>query len=920
MSIVEETSTFSLVHNAGPMSWDTLRKHQDRNFKGEVFEIFINSWVAPKLFGVQAHKPFPDLGSDGQIDGAYRIRFSMKNEQSRVTKNEVSVFHTNGGDMREDDELYFFSASAPTNKAKNAMESLGIHHLYGEMLRGYWEDFQTDLFSYEYQVNPVEIPEMYPHQQRAVQAIIESNDPAVQVIIAMGGGKTRTAAEAVARTDGLTLFAAPTIKIAKQSVKAFEDVTGRKVIQVHSGLGGTTDVSLVSKYINAYPDLIIIAVYNSIDVVAQAASGTKFAIAFADEAHETAGVSKPGEVSYRRTFHFNDTLDIDKRVYLTATRRSVSVTDKARADDGILDAYSMDDETIFGKVVYERTFTECVEDGILVPIAIHAMVVGDDQVLEDIKLRRVLKSLGSEVTALDYSFVRSTLKSLSDYHPEGAQTICFVSSVERARGVENLLHAVAEHEGFSVEAVQYHSDKACSLSDKKLDAFCKRERNGTHRFIVNVRNLAEGYDNPELDAIMYFNAKSTDIGWAQSVSRASRQRQGKELAKVYIPIPIEEDDDKEKVIGKTGYDRVLAIANVFNLFGISIHQLDVTASGTTNLSGGSKTAMSFTMPLNDFVSDVEALRSNVEMVLVNRSLPKAVSMTGQPCPGPANEESEGEFCGKPILSLGHCSAHYNQLRKGIELTPISIVVNLDNVPEGTKCLVEWCSETKSPNKIKGRQITARLLCKNHDISVWRWEKKGLSFDEALKILNSHPPASPRTQKQECRVEGCTIKHNDKKLSVLGLCPKHQVKLQRTPGPYSVDYVVKQMGVDYSSRSKAGDLCATKSCSETLKNNSITNTAANRLCKTCRGYLWTKIRGGMTEEDALLATINRTKKAPPKKVEAGNKCLVSWCDKRHNVDGEKIRGEMCASHYLFAYGKKDKMSREEAITLLEEKGK
>lgn len=702
MSIVEETSTFSLVHNAGPMSWDTLRKHQDRNFKGEVFEIFINSWVAPKLFGVQAHKPFPDLGSDGQIDGAYRIRFSMKNEQSRVTKNEVSVFHTNGGDMREDDELYFFSASAPTNKAKNAMESLGIHHLYGEMLRGYWEDFQTNLFSHEYQVNPVEIPEMYPHQQRAVQAIIESNDPAVQVIIAMGGGKTRTAAEAVARTDGLTLFAAPTIKIAKQSVKAFEDVTGRKVIQVHSGLGGTTDVSLVSKYINAYPDLIIIAVYNSIDVVAQAASGVKFAIAFADEAHETAGVSKPGEVSYRRTFHFNDTLDIDKRVYLTATRRSVSVTDKARAGDGILDAYSMDDETIFGKVVYERTFTECVEDGILVPIAIHAMVVGDDQVLEDIKLRRVLKSLGSEVTALDYSFVRSTLKSLSDYHPEGAQTICFVSSVERARGVENLLHAVAEHEGFSVEAVQYHSDKACSLSDKKLDAFCKRERNGTHRFIVNVRNLAEGYDNPELDAIMYFNAKSTDIGWAQSVSRASRQRQGKELAKVYIPIPIEEDDDKEKVIGKTGYDRVLAIANVFNLFGISVHQLDVTASGTTNLSGGSKTAMSFTMPLNDFVSDVDALRSNVEMVLVNRSMPKAVSMTGQPCPGPANEQSEGDVCGKPIRLGGLCRGHEAQKRKGNDLAPLRCPKTCYGPPN-----------SESNGNTCGRKATSHGLCQSH---------------------------------------------------------------------------------------------------------------------------------------------------------------------------------------------------------------
>lgn len=699
--------TFSLVYSAGPMSWDTLRKHKDKNFKGEVFEVFINSWVAPILFHQEAYKPYPDLGSDGQIDGAYRIRFSMKNEQSRVTKNEVSVFHTNGGDMREDDELWFFSASAPTKKAKEAMQSLGIHHMYGEELRGHWEDFQTSLFAQEYKVNPVEIPAMYPHQERAVDAVLTSDDPAVQVIIAMGGGKTRTAAEVVARTNGLTLFAAPTRKIAKQSVQVLKDVTGRKVIQVHSDAGGTTDVGLVSKYINAYPDLIIVAVYNSLEVVSQAMAGTEFALAFADEAHETAGASKPGEVSYRRMFHFDDSLNIKKRVYLTATRRSVSPTDKLRADDGIIDAYSMDDESIFGKVVYERTFTECVEDGILVPIAVHAMVVGDDKVLEDIKLRRVLKSIGGEVTALDYSFVRSTLRSLSDYHPEGAQAICFVSSKERARGVEKLINAVAKHEGFSVEAIQYHSDKKFSVSDKELQEFCERERNGTHRFIVNVRNLAEGYDNPELDAILYFNAKSSDIGWAQSVSRASRQREDKELAKVYIPIPIEEDDDKEKVISKTGYDRVLGIANIFNLFGISIHQVDVTSSGSGNLASVNNSIVSFTMPLNDFVSDVDALRNNVEMVLVNRSMPKAVSMKGMPCPGPANEESVGDVCGKPISLRGYCQSHARQKEQGKALTPILIYTGI----AGSPCPAPG-NEDSSDDRC-GKPVDSHGLCDAH---------------------------------------------------------------------------------------------------------------------------------------------------------------------------------------------------------------
>lgn len=760
MSIVEETSTFSLVRSVGPMSWDTLRKHQDRNFKGEVFEIFINSWVAPELFGVEAYKPVPDLGSDGQIDGEHRIRFSMKNEQNEVTKAEVSIFHTNGGDTRSDDELWFFSASPAGRNAKIAIDSLGINHLYGDMLREYWDDFQEYLFSQEQKA--VILPEMYHHQKEAVDIILTSPNPAMQIIIAMGGGKTRTAAEAIARTDGMTLFVAPTIKIADQSEKAIADAAGRQVLAVHSGPRGTTNIDVVSKFIEANNNLVIVAVYDSIGVVAEAANGKEFSLAFADEAHSTAGTSEHGEVTDRRVFHFNELINLKKRVYLTATRRSVSLTDKMRADDGLLDAYSMDDESIFGKVEFERTFTQCVEDGILVPIAIHAMIVSDDDAFQDISLRNIIKNIGGGVTALDYSFVRSTLKSLSKYHPEGAQTICFTSEGTRARSVEKLINAVAKHEGFNVETIKYYSDKAYSSSDKALDEFCKRERNGVHRFIVNVRNLAEGYDNPELDAIMYFNAKSTDIGWAQSVSRASRQRQGKTMAKVYIPIPIEDGKDCEKVISKTGYDRILGVANIFNSFGITIHQVDLTASGVGNLSSTANSAMSFTMPLNNAIKDIETLRNNVEMVIVNGQLPQAVYMTGQPCPGPANEESEGDTCGKPIDSNGFCDAHAKQFRKfGGDLSKLTPLKRM--AINGGPCPAE-------PNKLSlgntcGLPVRAKGFCAGHYQQMKKW-----GYTQPLKVFDSKVCGGPAAV-------GGSGKMCGNKATGKGLCASHHRHLK-----------------------------------------------------------------------------------------------------------------------------------------------
>ncbi len=870
MSIVEETSTFSLVRSVGPMSWDTLRKHQDRNFKGEVFEIFINSWVAPELFGVEAYKPVPDLGSDGQIDGEHRIRFSMKNEQNEVTKAEVSIFHTNGGDTRPDDELWFFSASPAGRNAKIAIDSLGINHLYGDMLREYWDDFQEYLFSQEQKA--VILPEMYHHQKEAVDIILTSPNPAMQIIIAMGGGKTRTAAEAIKRTDGMTLFVAPTIKIANQSEKAIADVTGRQPLAVHSGARGTTNVDVVSKFIKANDNLVIVAVYDSIGVVAEAANGQEFSLAFADEAHSTAGISEHGEVTHRRLFHFNDLINIKKRVYLTATRRSVSLVDKMRADDGLLDAYSMDDESIYGKVELERTFTQCVEEGILVPIAIHAMIVSDDDAFQDISLRNIIKNIGGGVTALDYSFVRSTLESLSKYHPEGAQTICFTSEGTRARSVEKLINAVAKHEGFNVETIKYYSDKAYSSSDKALDEFCKRERNGVHRFIVNVRNLAEGYDNPELDAIMYFNAKSTDIGWAQSVSRASRQRQGKTMAKVYIPIPIEDGEDCEKVISKTGYDRILGIANIFNSFGITVHQVDLTTSGVGNLSSTANSAMSFTMPLNNAIKDIETLRNNVEMVIVNGRLPQVVYMTGQPCPGPANEESEGDICGRPIKWNGYCNGHATQHQNGKELAPLEIKKGLSGQP------CQGPANEESDGDICGKPIRLHGFCKGHGFQ----HKKGKDLTP-LKInkgLKGQPCPGPSNEESEGDICGRPINQ-------LGYCVPHanQFRKNKTLAPLQI--------------STRGKVCKFLSCDRPVEALGF-----------CSGHRKQRLKG-----QKLVPLLPRSAVVKP-----GAKCLISWCDNKHHENGVQIVGGMCKTHWAFVNRRKNKMSREDAIALLEKKGK
>ncbi|MCY4462453.1 MAG: DEAD/DEAH box helicase family protein [Albidovulum sp.] len=241
-----------------------------------------------------------------------------------------------------------------------------------------------------------------PHQEDAVRniadALAESRSRG-KLIMACGTGKTLTAqraAERLAGTGGRVLYLVPSLALMSQTVHAWardaelplrafaacsdSQVGRRKKTQddnidmdtLDLAWPATTDAAKLAE--RARPDdsgamTVIFATYQSSPVIERVQRGhglPGFDLAVCDEAHRTAGAIVDGaQQSHFTMIHGEDRILADRRLYMTATPKVYAESARNRASELAAALRSMDDEELYGPVLYEIGFAEAVERGLL---------------------------------------------------------------------------------------------------------------------------------------------------------------------------------------------------------------------------------------------------------------------------------------------------------------------------------------------------------------------------------------------------------------------------------------------------------------------------------------------------------------------------------------------------------------------------
>ncbi|WP_328738204.1 Helicase associated domain protein [Streptomyces erythrochromogenes] len=465
-----------------------------------------------------------------------------------------------------------------------------------------------------------------PHQEEAVEAIVRGLDipPGKRipeaglratVISACGTGKTFIAAAAALQLarHGRVLVLLPTLDLLTQTVRewrlaghtgpavavcSLEDDPQLWQLDVRT----TTSAPQLGLWHGRGP-VTVYATYASLPVLAEAHEGAYglpmdvFDLVVVDEAHRTSGSAGKAWADVHR----QEVIPAMRRLYMTATpriwmerpprsqaqeREMEEVRRRAAEERGEREeaeaegrvyvsrprwdrlpkelACSMDDERVFGPVVYELSLASAISRGLLAkyqivvaeltdPVVTPQRLNSEERYEEQLRGQR----LAAMQTALLETMAEHGLQTTITFHHRTIEAEAFAAGLHRV-------------------AARLHQVDPGRHPERVWSGWLCGEHDGTHRQSVladfgrragravlsNCRVLGEGVDIRATDSVALIDPKGSAVDIVQAIGRALRQKPGEgKMATLIVPVFLRKDEKPEDMLSSNSYRplvRVLA--------------------------------------------------------------------------------------------------------------------------------------------------------------------------------------------------------------------------------------------------------------------------------------------------------------------------------------------------------------------------
>ena len=480
------------------------------------------------------------------------------------------------------------------------------------------------------------------HQLEAITGVVQGLQSADrgQLIMACGTGKTFTTLwikEHVNATSTLILL--PSLGLLSQTLHEWtlaanmpfqvlcvcsDNTVGKKNTDeaIHSvadvAFPVTSSVEDIRKFLCRDVAKVVFSTYQSSPLVAEAQSVStvpSFDLAIADEAHRCAG--KVGN-------DFTTVLDAwriraSKRLFTTATPRTYSSNIKKNAGERGIDVVGMDDESVFGKVLYSLPFGDAIKRGLLTDYQVVVIGVDNPTIAAWIENRELVKTKsGLEIDAESLAAQIGLLKAYKDY--DLRRVISFHSRVSRAeqfsRDVLDVLDWIGEENKPSgtmltdfVSGEMATDKRRIKLS--QLKEMAPQER----RLLTNARCLSEGVDVPSLDGVAFIDPRSSQTDIIQAVGRAIRLSTNKTAGTIILPVFIEARTDVQASIDDSNFKPIWDVLNALkahdDILSAELDQIrtDMGRNGRATVGQNVLTKIHFDLPASIDKAFGESLRT-----------------------------------------------------------------------------------------------------------------------------------------------------------------------------------------------------------------------------------------------------------------------------------------------------------------------
>jgi predicted helicase len=408
------------------------------------------------------------------------------------------------------------------------------------------------------------------YQQKAITATLtelqkcpETQNRKVSIAAACGCGKSLisywTAQELEPK---LTIFFVPTRSLIEQTLRTWlqESQSRRQdtdfltiASELHTEtlrsskncVSNTTDSQEIFQFIksafrsNGTRQKVIFSTYRSQDVVLDtlisfdlSALQCEKSLLICDEAHRLTGDDQKKMV---RLLH-DEKLRFANRIFMSGSPKDIVY------DEQKISSY---DESVFGKIAYELTFAELVENGVLADYDIQRLLDSSAQsrIAELIpQLLRLPSAENNDACA----YHAASLICAIERNRKMRKTVAFHQTIEDSQRFTNLCQDAVDS-GLTLLTTPtkfLHIDGSKpKVSGETLSRF--RDFSETSRVILsNAKYFVEGLDVPEIDSVYFGSIRSTGALITQIVGRATRMATAGKVAQFIVPTPHDSEESE----------------------------------------------------------------------------------------------------------------------------------------------------------------------------------------------------------------------------------------------------------------------------------------------------------------------------------------------------------------------------------------
>ena len=301
----------------------------------------------------------------------------------------------------------------------------------------------------------------------------------------------------------------------------------------------TTNKEIIEKELNENKKVVVIITYHSSNLLIEVCKHLKYKFDFGiyDESHRTVG-----EDEKCFTNMIKSGIEV-KRLFMTATEKIYNYGVSKKSDDEKEKVLSMDNEKIYGKVIYRYSMRQAIDDGVLVDYRLIAPFINSNKYTEDILNNKFVNNdeqIYDTRTILTGLMIISSIEQCKFKH-----LLIFSNTNNRAKNIiefiENYIKKTCHTLNEKINCKFLSGNDSMNVRKGEVTEFEKCEMG----IISSARIFGEGVDIKICDAVCFADGKSSSVDIVQYVGRCLRKCKTipDKLSYVLIPFILDESDE-----------------------------------------------------------------------------------------------------------------------------------------------------------------------------------------------------------------------------------------------------------------------------------------------------------------------------------------------------------------------------------------